>query len=278
MEDTKKAIFLGLVQGFSEFLPISSSGHLVLFRFVFGTLSDLTYEVFVHLATLFSVFTIMRRPILRVLQLFILDLKQKRYGSGLSIISKVFVGCLPAGLIGILFKDLLTSFFSSLTIVAYGFLFTAFLLLSTHFFKNSKAIFSFQSSYSHKNNMISALNQISYLQAFIIGCFQALAIIPGVSRSGTTIVGGIFLGLPGLASAYFSFFLAIPVIIGAVLLQFSIEASTLPSQTLLTSFLSAYITGVLSLWLLFKITYKGHLKWFSIYLFFLSLSIFMYAA
>lgn len=275
MEDTKKAVFLGLVQGLSEFLPISSSGHLVLFQSIFGSFDDLTYEIFVHLATLFSVFTVMRTPLLQVLQLFILDLRNKKYGPGLGIVSKVFVGCLPAGFVGILFKDLLSSFFSSLTVVAYGFLLTAFFLLSTHFFKSSKTIFSFQSF--HGDRMISALDQISYLQAFIIGCFQALAIIPGVSRSGTTIVGGVILGLSGLASAYFSFFLAIPVIIGAVILQFSLETSTLSFQTLFAGFLSAYIIGVLSLWLLFKITYKGHLKWFSIYLFCLSLLIFLYA-
>ena len=276
MEDTKKAVFLGLVQGLSEFLPISSSGHLVLFQSIFGAFNDLTYEIFVHLATLFSVFTVMRRPLSQVLQLFVLDLKNKKYGSGLGVVSKVFVGCLPAGFIGILFKDLLSSFFSSLTVVAYGFLLTAFLLLSTHFFKSSKNIFYFQASYSHGNKIISALNQISYLQAFIIGCFQALAIIPGVSRSGATIVGGVFLGLSGLTSAYFSFFLAIPVIIGSVILQFSLETSTLSFQSLFVGFLSAYIIGVLSLWLLFKITYKGHLKWFSIYLFFLGLLIFVY--
>ena len=273
MEDTKKAVFLGLVQGLSEFLPISSSGHLVLFQSIFGSFDDLTYEIFVHLATLFSVFTVMRTPLLQVLQLFILDLRNKKYGPGLGIVSKVFVGCLPAGFVGILFKDFLSSVFSSLTVVAYGFLLTAFLLLSTHFFKNSKTILSFQSF--HGDRMISDLNRISYLQAFIIGCFQALAIVPGVSRSGTTIAGGVFLGLSGLASVYFSFFLAIPVIIGAVILQFSLETSTLSFQTLFVGFLSAYIIGVLSLWLLFKITYRGHLKWFSIYLFFLSLLIFV---
>ena len=124
--------------------------------------------------------------------------------------------------------------------------------------------------------MISGFHQISYLQALIIGCFQALAIIPGVSRSGSTIAGGIFLRLDTMTSAYFSFLLAVPVIIGAVILQFSIETSTLNYVTLFTGFLSAYIVGALSLYLLLKIAYKGYLKYFSIYLFSLGFIILLF--
>ena len=276
MEDieNQKAILLGFLQGLSEFLPISSSGHLVLFQSFLGHFNDLTFDVFVHLATLFSVFTVMHRIFFQLFNLIILDIKNKRYGPGIDILFKIFLGSLPAGCVGILFKDLLTSFFTSLTIVSYGFLLTAFLLLATHFFKNSKTTSPFNTHDGKK--IISAFHQISYLQALIIGCFQALAIVPGVSRSGSTIAGGIFLRLDTMTSAYFSFLLAIPIIIGAAILQFSIEPTSLSWPTLFTGFLSAYTMGVLSLYLLLKIVYKGQLKYFSIYLFSLSLLIFLY--
>ena len=274
--ENQKAILLGLIQGISEFLPISSSGHLVLFQFILGHFNDLTFEIFVHLATLLSVFTVMHKIFLQLLKLIALDIKNKRYGPGIDILFKIFLGSLPAGCIGILFKDILTSLFTSLTVVSYGFLLTAFLLLATHFFKNSKSITSFHWNNYDEKKMISGFHQISYLQALIIGCFQALAIIPGVSRSGSTIAGGIFLRLDTMTSAYFSFLLAVPVIIGAVILQFSIETSTLNYVTLFTGFLSAYIVGALSLYLLLKIAYKGYLKYFSIYLFSLGFIILLF--
>ena len=264
--ENQKALLLGLIQGISEFLPISSSGHLVLLQSILGHFNDLTFEIFLHLATLFSVFTVMHRIFFRLFNLTILDIKNKRYGPGIDILFKIFLGSLPAGFIGIIFKDILTPFFTSLTIVSYGFLFTAFLLLATHFFKNSKTTASFQWNSYDEKIIISAFHQISYLQVLIIGCFQALAIIPGVSRSGSTIAGGIFLRLDTMTSAYFSFLLAVPVIIGAVILQFSLETLTLDYTTLFTGFLSAYIVGALSLYLLLKIAYKGNLKYFSIYL------------
>ena len=268
--ENQKAILLGIIQGISEFLPISSSGHLVLFQSIFGHFHDLTFEILVHLATLFSIFTVMRKTLFQLFRLFILDLKDRKYGLGTDIAFKIFLGCLPAGCIGILFKDILTSFFTSLIIVSYGFLLTAFLLLATHFSKSSKTIFSLQSNPDDEKKVLSAFYQISYLQALLIGCFQALAIVPGVSRSGSTIAGGIFLRLDTMTSTYFSFLLAIPVIIGATTLQFALETPTLNWTTLFTGFLSAYIIGILSLYLLLKIAYKGQLKYFAIYLFFLS--------
>ena len=133
--ENQKAILLGLIQGISEFLPISSSGHLVLFQSILGHFNDLTFEIFVHLATLFSVFTVMNKVFIYLFKLIISDIKNKRYGPGIDILFKILLGSLPAGCIGILFKDILTSLFTSLTVVSYGFLLTAFLLLATHFLK-----------------------------------------------------------------------------------------------------------------------------------------------
>ena len=189
--ENQKALLLGLIQGISEFLPISSSGHLVLLQSILGHSNDLTFEIFIHLATLFSVFTVMHRIFFRLFNLTILDIKNKRYGPGIDILFKIFLGSLPAGLIGIIFKDILTSFFTSLTIISYGFLLTAFLLLATHFFKIQKQQLYFMELLRRKKNNFCFSSNI-LLQALIIGCFQALAIIPGVSRSGSTIAGGIF--------------------------------------------------------------------------------------
>ena len=270
MQENWQTFFLGLLQGICEFLPISSSGHLIFFKFIFGTVHGFTLVLLVHLATLCSILTVMNKPIVQIIKLFILDIKNKHYGSGVNIFSKVFVGSLPAGFIGIVFKDTLIYFFDSPAIVGCGFLFTAFLLLATHFFQSSQETLSIN---THK--MISALSQISYKQAMIIGCFQALAIVPGISRSGSTLAGGFFLRLNISAAFYFSFFLAIPTILGATLLQFSFEGPFLSFHTLFILFLPAYLMGCLSLWLLLKITLKGHLKYFSIYLCFMAVMMFL---
>lgn len=261
------AVFLGLVQGLSEFLPISSSGHLALFQAIFGQHHDLTFELLVHLATLFSVFTVMHKPIRQIIHALVLDLKNKCYGQGMNITAKIFVGCLPAGLVGLLFKETLSSFFSSMMVVSSGFFFTGLLLLIA----TQKTSYK---TFDIKNEPLSDLRQISYQQALIIGCFQALALIPGISRSGSTIAGGLLLRLTPDTATYFSFFLAIPTIIGAVILQLSLETSPLPISILSIGFVSAYIIGVGSLWWIFKIVQKGHLKYFAFYLLFLAIALF----
>lgn len=267
--DHLQAIFLGLLQGVCEFLPISSSGHLALFQFIFGHFHDLTFEVLVHLATLLSVFTVMHKPIHQVMQAFFLDVKNRRFGQGIDIIAKILVGCLPAGLVGMLFKESLASFFSSLYIIGSGFALTAVLLLSATLLTSS---FPMRPA---SDQLLSAFHHISYTKALCIGCFQAIALIPGVSRSGATIAGGLFLGLDVLTATYFSFFLAIPTIIGAVILQISLETPALPLSVLLLGFLSAYVVGTLSLMLLLRIVQWGYLKYFAFYLLCLATIVFI---
>ncbi len=267
MQEHWQAFFLGLIQGICEFLPVSSSGHLVLFELIFNTFHDLTFVLLVHLATLFSILTVMRKTILQLIKLFISDVKNRKYGPGMNIFFKVVIGSLPAGFIGVFFKNKLMYFFTSPITVSYGFLFTAFLLLITHFFYSSQRMMSV-------DKMISALSRISYKQAVFIGFFQALAIVPGISRSGSTIAGGLFLRLNTVTAVYFSFFLAVPAILGATILQLSLEGSHLPLNILFIGFLSAYLMGCLSLWLLLKVALKGYLKYFSVYLCLLAVMMF----
>ena len=268
--DQKEAIFLGILQGVSEFLPISSSGHLALFQVLFGQYHDLTFELLVHLATLLSVLTVMYKPILQLAYSLLLDIKKKQYGQGMDITFKIIVATFPAGFIGILFKDSLSALFSSLLTLAGGFFFTGVLLLMAVYKTPYK---TFVMSPSHEKLAVT-MHRISYLQALLIGCFQALALIPGISRSGSTIAGGLFLRLDPATATYFSFFLAIPTIIGAVILQLSLETPSLPFNTLFMGSLSAYVVGVFSLLLLFKMVRRGHLGYFAFYLFFLATLIF----
>ena len=184
-----QVILLALVQGLTEFLPVSSSGHLVIVQKLLGiSQPPVVYDVLVHLGTLAAVLIYFRYQwpsLSRRLLLLIL------------------IGSLPAGLAGLFLESRIEMIFSSLTLVGFGFLLTSIFLLLTYRLKKG----------GH------SLKKLGGKQALIIGLFQALAILPGVSRSGATISGGLLTGLKPLAAFLFSFFLAVPAIGGAALLQ-----------------------------------------------------------
>jgi undecaprenyl-diphosphatase len=233
--DLLQIIFLGLVQGLTEFLPVSSSGHLHLFQLFFRLTPSLTLDIFLNTATLFSVIFFFRHQI----KFFFSNLKY------------IIVGTIPAVIIGYFAKNYIDALFTNPQSLIFTFLITTILLFTTHFLKKSES-------------------QITYKKALIIGLFQALAILPGVSRSASTIVASLLLGLSPAFAFKFSFSLFIPVSIGALILGLS-DFSTLDVNTssATIAFIITFVTGLISLKLLRKIVIQQKLKYFGFYTLFL---------
>lgn len=231
------AIFLGLIQGLTEFLPVSSSGHLVLLQKIFGILEPpIFFDVLVHLGTLGAVLLFFRGEIVRVFREF-------------EGFKKIVIGTVPVVVVGLVVQPFVETIFGSLPIVGAGFFVTAALLLW------SKRLASGHSSFKELTN----------LQAFTIGCFQAVALIPGISRSGATIVGGLSQKLDRDEAFRFSFYLSIPAIIGANILQLKNLSSLnfLPQSFL--GMVVAFAVGLLSLKFLQRILEARRLYYFSFY-------------
>ncbi|MGI9549385.1 MAG: undecaprenyl-diphosphate phosphatase [Bdellovibrionales bacterium] len=236
----------GLLQGLTEFLPISSSGHLFLLEKVVGLKQNsLSLIILLHGATLLSILT-----------LFFKDIKSLAFSlnkkASYSLILKVFVSCIPLGLLGFFFKKIIEQSFQT-TFVALGFLTTALLLLSLWFKKAS-------SSYS-------SLKDLSYLQAFVVGVFQAIAVFPGFSRSGWTISASLFMGLSPYHAVYYSFLISIPACLGVLLIEIGSQFHLLNfSWSLAFGFLTAYISGTICLYFLSKVVQKQKFFLFGFYL------------
>ncbi len=240
--DWIQALILGIVQGFTEFLPISSSGHLVLAQAILGIEQPGNeFEILVHLGTLASVLLVFFNDIKSLL----LSLTSKK--SQLFIFF-VLVGTLPAICIGLGFKNILESLFDNMDAVGGALIFTGLMLYCSSFIKR-------------KNREHSIVTSI------LIGCAQAVAIIPGVSRSGMTICTALFLGLSPKEAARFSFLLAIPAISGAgILTVLDVSGGfQLPLSVSIVAFLSSFGVGVVALkWLLGWLE-QGKLHYFGAY-------------
>ena len=238
------AIILGVIQGLTEFLPVSSSGHLVLGQTFLGIEQPGNeFEVLVHVGTLASILVIFFRDIKSIIQ-NISEKKTQRF------LLFLFIGTLPAVFIGFGFKEFIGSLFENSKVVSGALLFTGLVLLIS-VFSNEKT------------------GSRTYLQGFFIGCAQAIAIIPGISRSGMTICTALFLGLRPGEAARISFLLAIPAISGAGLLTtLNMQTgSSLSIGAVLGGLLSSFIVGVMALkWLLGWLE-KGQLHWFGFYCF-----------
>ena len=237
-----EATILGIVQGFTEFLPISSSGHLVLGQAILGIEQPGNeFEILVHLGTLASVLVVFIDDI-KSLLLSLTSKKTKRF------ILFILIGTLPAVAVGFGFKDLLESLFENVTAVGGALVFTGFVL--------------YGSSFANRKD-----NNHTWMTAILIGCAQAVAIIPGISRSGMTISAALFLGLSPKEAARFSFLLAIPAISGAGLLTaLDVSGGFQMSMTVaLVGLISSFAVGVVALkWLLGWLE-QGKFHYFGIY-------------
>ncbi len=256
-------IILGIVQGVAEFLPISSSGHLVIFeniKFFQDTINIVSenallfINVSLHFATLIAVIIFLWKDIKILLSCLFSGIRERDYSRNEIItIRNIIIASIPAGIIGLVFHDFFEHVFSSVTIVFYLLILNGIILLS------SKII-------PLKSRKI---NEIGVIKAVITGLFQAIAILPGISRSGMTITGGMMTGLKPEESAKFSFLMAIPVIAGAGLLELvKAVQKGISFEMILPLSVSMVITlviALLSLKLIFYVVKKLRIDLFGYY-------------
>jgi undecaprenyl-diphosphatase len=255
-----QALILGVLQGLTEFLPVSSSGHLVLGQYLLNVQNPemLSFDVFVHFGTLISVCIVFRKDIAQIVLAFLHVLKTKSFKAayetneyfrlGLAVI----VGTIPAGVIGLIYHDQIAEAFQDPKLVAVDMIITGLILFLTRFARGVEP------------------KRLGLISGFIVGLAQSVAILPGISRSGSTISAGLFLRLAPAMAARFSFLLAIPVIAGAALL----ETKTLVRQGMEMGFtpflvgtLAAAITGYFAIKFLLRLIERGRFSWFAFYCF-----------
>lgn len=249
-----QALILGLIQGLTEYLPVSSSGHLTIGANLFGLNGEenLAFTVAVHVATVLSTCVILWREIVWLFQ----DFFKFKWNDGTKYIVNILVSMIPVAVVGFLFKDKVEAIFGSgLLVVGICLLVTATLLAFSYFAKPRQR------------------ENISPLHAFIIGIAQAVAVLPGLSRSGSTIATGLLLGNKKEKLAQFSFLMVIPPILGEALLdvkdmlEVGVETTMagLPSSSLIIGFLAAFVSGCLACKWMIDIVKKGKLIWFAVY-------------
>ena len=268
-------LVLGLVQGLTEFLPVSSSGHLVVGSKLLNvgtTEQPLLLEVLLHVGTLVPVIVLYRRDILEILVSLtkVLSAPPTRLWEedrGFRLAACVIIGTIPTGLAGVLLKDLFEQAFGSITGVGVTFLITGGILMSSRLRRQAAEV---PEADSHLT--------LTAVRALLVGVAQAFAITPGISRSGTTIVAGLHLGVERVMAARFSFLLSIPAITGAVMLHLR-KASSASSDNLMIYAAGAVVaaaTGYLALRWLVRLVKRGELHWFSYYLWPLGIAVLVY--
>ena len=244
------ALILGLVQGLTEFLPVSSSGHLFLISSLFGLSQSLFLSVILHVATLLAVVFVLSREIWEIITH---PFSKKA--------TNLYLATIPTVVIVLLFKIKLDSVFESGTYLPFFFMLTAALLFATYILsKNSKEP--------------DFAREIKPQNAFFMGIAQGLACIPGISRSGSTICTGLLFGESRKESAKFSFLMSIPIILASLVYELLFSNETIVSigaLPVVVAFLSAFLVGIFSIKFMLKIVEKAKYYYFSIYLFVLSI-------
>ncbi len=250
-----QSIILGLVQGLTEFLPVSSSGHLAIGREMLGVegASDLRFEIVVHVATVLATVLVFRKQIWALLKGFF----SFRKCDETDYVLKLLFATIPIFIVGMFFKDQVEALFSSLYVVGGALLLTAVLLYFSDTVSNSK---------TYKRN--THRNGLSYCQAFIIGLSQAVAVIPGLSRSGTTISTGLIAGVRRDVVAQFSFLMVIIPVLGEAFLSIvggDFSQGGADTLSLGLGFISAFISGLFACKVMIALVKKANLKWFALY-------------
>ncbi len=267
-----EAIILGLVQGLAEFLPISSSGHLVLGQHVLGlsetAVGDITFEVFVHFGTTLSIITVYRKRIIRILgDLFgairspstigaavlagTVDTEKGGSAASVRISIYVLISMIPTGIVYVMFKDQLEAAFSDPRLVCMMLIVTGVLLLLTRLRPNPSGV-------------------LSPLKAFVVGIAQSFAMIPGISRSGSTICTALYQNVDRKEAADFSFLMLLPVVIGATLLKTLDMLETGVTTDVLPLVLGtpvAYVSGIFAIRAVVILVQRHSLQYFAFYCF-----------
>ncbi len=257
-----EAFLLGLIQGFTEFLPISSSGHLELGSYFLGvnTTNNLLFAIVVHGATALSTVVIFRKEIGKLIS----DLFKFEWNQGTEYISKLAISMLPVGIIGVLFESKIESLFGgNIIFVASMLTITGLLLLSTQFIK-------------------SGSGEVTFSKSILIGFAQAIAILPGISRSGATISTSLISGVDKEKATRFSFLMVLAPIFGAMLLKVKdlMETPELASGIsigpLVIAFLTAFVSGLIACKWMMRIVKQGKLSYFAIYCFIVAALVFIF--
>ena len=265
------AVLLGAVQGLTEFLPVSSSGHLVIGQKFLGVeVHDILFDVVVHVGTLLAVLVVYKNIILDITKDIFRGISAKEMTNGLRVLLYMFIASIPTALIGLSFKDKFEALFHNINAVAYFLAFTGFVLLLQKFLRKNQK----EDSMEKIKLDSSLLEGFHWKLAVLVGLAQSFAIAPGVSRSGMTISMALILGLSGSQAALFSFLIAIPAILGASLLQLKDASFSLVDwNTMGLGFLSAFVFGYFGLKAVLKLVKKQRLEVFCLYLWILSLSL-----
>lgn len=241
-----QALFLGLIQGLTEFLPVSSSGHLVIAQQLLPNFSQpgVLFDVVLHAGTVCAVMFYYLKTLLNLSKKMILLL---------------LIGTFPAGLLGYLFNDFFEKLFSDISVVGITLVFTAIINLLTHTARSKSNDFNIRNS-------------------LIVGLAQAVAIIPGISRSGATIMAGTRLGINAQRAADFSFLLSVPAVLGAVFLQILKHGFTenIQPDVYLVGFFAALVSGYLAIKLVLQFLQKRKFIYFSFYTLILGLAVIIF--
>ena len=284
--DWFEAVLLGLIQGLTEFLPVSSSGHLEIGKVLLGveTSDDLLFTTMVHAATVLSTIIVFRKQIWDLLKGFFCGLKDWKIAKGedgrrslvcndqTDYLLKMVLSMLPVLVVGLFFKDQVESLFGSIYVVGGALVVTALLLF-----------FSDYASRPGRKSIFPAngyRNGISYWQAFAVGLGQAFAVVPGLSRSGTTISTGLICGVKREVIAQFSFLMVLVPILGETFLEVvggEFGASSVGALPLILGFVSAFLSGLFACKVMIALVKKAKLSWFALYCLVASLCIFIFA-
>lgn len=246
-----EALVLGVIQGLTEFLPVSSSGHLIIGSELFGLQGEenLTFAIAVHAATVLSTIVVLWSEVSTLFKGFF----SFRWNNETQYVAKILVSMIPVGIVGVFFKDYVETLFGSgLLLVGCMLLVTAVLLAFSYYAKPRPK------------------ETISFKDAFIIGLAQACAVMPGLSRSGSTIATGLLLGNKKELVAKFSFLMVIIPILGEALLDlmkggFTVEASGISAGSLVIGFVAAFVSGALACKWMINLVSKGKLIYFAYY-------------
>ncbi|OGW89490.1 MAG: hypothetical protein A3A73_04120 [Omnitrophica bacterium RIFCSPLOWO2_01_FULL_50_24] len=248
-----QAVILGGLQGLTEFLPVSSSAHLVIVQYWFRLQGPalLVFDVAVHLGTLSAVLVYFAKDLFPITKL------------GKRMLGMIVLATIPTGVIGLLLKHRIDYFFSTLKPVSIALLVNSLILWSTHCIR------------SDSNRRMGR-----WLDAILIGIVQGLSVVPGVSRSGSTISAALWLKLHREDAVRFSFFISIPAILGATVIVLPDAVALLPGfslPVLLTGVLTAFVTGYFSISILFRMVFQGKLHWFAVYTLLLAAAAFFFS-
>ena len=258
--DIIQAIIIGLVQGLTEFLPVSSSAHLIFAQQALGVADvGLAFDVLLHVGTLVAVIVYFFNDIVNMIKGFLLSLVDLKNGNFMGELKKdpykklawlTILATIPIGIVGVLFNDIVESMFMGLTVPAFLLLITGCLLYVSQ----------------RMNTGRIDVRNITLKEALIMGCGQALAILPGLSRSGTTIAAGLFARLDKEFAAKFSFILSIPAILGAAVFQLKdLSGGSVEIGACIAGFIVAAISGYLAISFLLKIVREKSLDIFAYY-------------